>query len=92
MVILVAQPCLAATTELTITKYASDRVTILNQTTKDYTWLAANLPVFGNGYTHYYMQGPIFIDYPSNETWNRNYGGIFLKIQIVILRKKIWVR
>ena len=67
-VILVAQPCLAATTELTITKYASDGVTVLNQTTKDYTWLAANLPVFGNGFTHYYMQGPIFVDYPANDT------------------------
>jgi PKD repeat protein len=67
VVILIAQPCLATTTELTITKYASDRITILNQTTKNYSWLAANLPVFGNGFTHYYMQGPVFVDYLSND-------------------------
>jgi hypothetical protein len=33
------QPATAATTELTITKYASDRTTVLDQMTVDYRWL-----------------------------------------------------
>ncbi len=55
-------PAMAATTELTITKYANDGTTILNQTTKNYTWLEANLPVKGDGSTHYFHQGPTFND------------------------------
>ncbi len=55
-------PVMAATTELTITKYANDGITILNQTTKNYSWLEANLPVKGDGSTHYYHQGPTFND------------------------------
>lgn len=57
-----AVPVLAATTELHIVKYASDGVTVLNETTKTYQWLEANLPVLGDGSTHYYHQGPVFID------------------------------
>ena len=53
-------PVMAATTELTITKYAIDGSTILNQTTKNYAWLEANLPVKGDGVTHYFHQGPTF--------------------------------
>lgn len=48
----------AATTELTVTKYANDGTTVLSQTTKNYTWLQANLPVKGDGVTHYFHQGP----------------------------------
>jgi len=49
----------AATTDLTIEKYPSDGG-CLNSTTVDHYWLENNLPVVGNGYTHYYLQGPIF--------------------------------
>jgi PKD repeat protein len=52
----------APTTELTITKYANDGTTVLNQTTKTYQWLEANLPIKGDGATHYYHQGPTFND------------------------------
>ena len=48
------------TTQLHIVKYANDGTTILNETTKTYQWLEANLPVLGDGTTHYYSQGPTF--------------------------------
>ena len=50
----------AATTQVQIVKYANDGTTILNQTTVNYTWMEANLPVYGDGVTHYYHQGPTF--------------------------------
>lgn len=58
----------AASTELTITKYADDRTTIIDQVTVDYQWLEDpdNIPVLGNGITHYYHQGPVFIDEPAD--------------------------
>ena len=62
MTALFAVPAMAATTQLHIVKYANDGTTILNETTKTYQWLEANLQVFGDGTTHYYHQGPVFID------------------------------
>ncbi|WP_292519871.1 argininosuccinate synthase [Methanoculleus sp.] len=50
----------APTTELHIVKIAADGQTILNETTIDYRWMEANLPVLGDGVTHYYHQGPVF--------------------------------
>ncbi|CVK32653.1 hypothetical protein [Methanoculleus bourgensis] len=50
----------AGTTEVRIAKYASDRSTVLNETTVDYHWLEANLPIQGDGVTRYYHQGPVF--------------------------------
>ena len=32
------------------------------ETTKTYQWMQANMPVLGDGTTHYYHQGPVFID------------------------------
>ena len=57
-------PVMAAytTTQVHIIKYAHDGTTILNETTKPYQWLEANLTVLGNGITHYYSQGPTFND------------------------------
>lgn len=49
----------AATTEITIEKYTADGV-LLNSTTVNYQWMESNLPVVGNGNTHYYLQGPVF--------------------------------
>ncbi|MBT8508668.1 hypothetical protein AZH53_09650 [Methanomicrobiaceae archaeon CYW5] len=64
MALLVAAPASAAnaTTELTITKLASDGSTVLAQQTVDIPWMEANLPVYGDGITHYYHQGPVFKD------------------------------
>ncbi|NLO21990.1 MAG: DUF1533 domain-containing protein, partial [Syntrophomonadaceae bacterium] len=61
-------PASAATTELTITKYAVDRTTVLDQKTVNYQWLENpdNIPVMGDGETHYYHQGPVFIDEPAD--------------------------
>ena len=65
----------AATTSVTIIKYASDNTTVLAQTTVTYQWMEANLPVLGDGTTHYYHQGPVFIDNADEATeqalrWN----------------------
>ncbi|KQC05836.1 MAG: hypothetical protein APR53_02000, partial [Methanoculleus sp. SDB] len=65
----------APTTTVTITKLASDGVTVIDETTVDYVWLEANLPVMGDGTTHYYHQGPVFLDDPDPATeemlrWN----------------------
>jgi hypothetical protein len=51
-----------ATTEVHVIKYAADGMTILSETTVNYTWMEANLPVYGDGSTHYYFQGPTFND------------------------------
>lgn len=74
-VLLATAPCGAAgTTEVQIVKYANDGSTILNETTVAYTWMMNHLPVYGDGVTHYYHQGPIFKDaweaeHPT-ETWD----------------------
>ena len=49
-----------ASTEVTVTKLANDGVTVLDQVTVNYTWMMDNLPVYGDGVTHYYHQGPTF--------------------------------
>ncbi len=66
-IILLATPVNAATTQLHIVKYANDGNTILNETTKTYPWMEANLPVLGDGITHYYSQGPTFND---SDVWD----------------------
>jgi len=63
---LAAPAAMAATTELHVVRYAADGVTILNETTVDYRWLESNLPVQGDGMTHYYHQGPVF----EGDPWN----------------------
>ncbi|MDD1709869.1 MAG: argininosuccinate synthase, partial [Methanoregulaceae archaeon] len=55
----------AATTEVHIVKYANDGTTILNETNVTYQWMRDNLPVLGDGVTHYYHQGPVFKDDPD---------------------------
>ncbi|MEI6309206.1 MAG: hypothetical protein WCP58_06160 [bacterium] len=56
----------AATTSLTITKYAPDGTTVLEQVTKSLADLQA-LPIQGDGTTHYYSQGPTF---DPNNLWD----------------------
>ena len=48
------------TTEVRVIKYASDGITIIDEITVDYLWMEDNLPVQGDGVTHYYHQGPVF--------------------------------
>jgi uncharacterized repeat protein (TIGR02543 family) len=55
------------TTSVLITKYAEDGTTPIAQTVVTWEWMAANLPVQGDGMTHYYHQGPTFDD---NDLWN----------------------
>ena len=57
---------IAATTSLHIIKYANDRTTILAE--KNLTWqeMRDTLPVQGDGSTHYYHQGPVFVDDPDD--------------------------
>jgi hypothetical protein len=50
----------APTTSVHLVKFGPDGTTILNETTVDYQWMEANLPVMGDGVTHYYHQGPVF--------------------------------
>jgi parallel beta-helix repeat protein len=60
-------PAMAATTQVQIVKYANDGTTILNQTTLTWQQMRDTLPVLGDGVTHYYHQGPVFVD-NTNET------------------------
>ena len=60
-----AAPSMAATTQLHIVKYANDRTTILSEKTLTYQEMRDTLPVQGDGTTHYYLQGPVFIDGPD---------------------------
>ncbi|MFA5001382.1 MAG: PEGA domain-containing protein [Methanolinea sp.] len=55
----------AATTEIRVVKYAVDEFTILAEKTVDYKWMEQNLRVYGDGITHYYHQGPVFVDDPD---------------------------
>ena len=55
----------AATTEVHIIKYAADNTTMLREKTVTYQWMETNLPVMGDGKTHYYHQGPVFVDNPD---------------------------
>ena len=59
------QPCSAATTGIHIVKYANDRSTILSEKTLTYQQMRDTLPVLGDGITHYYHQGPVFLDDPD---------------------------
>jgi hypothetical protein len=49
-----------ATTTLHIVKYKDDNRTVQAEKTVDYRWVESNLPVHGDGTTHYYHQGPVF--------------------------------
>lgn len=53
-------PAAAATSEVHVVKYAPDGTTVLDERTVDFTWMEENLPVLGDGVTHYYHQGPTF--------------------------------
>lgn len=49
-----------ATTEVRIIRYADDGTTVLSERTVSWQWMEENLPVYGDGETRYYHQGPVF--------------------------------
>lgn len=55
----------AATTSLHVVKYDGDGTTVLNETNVTFEWMEENLPVYGDGITHSYLQGPVFVDDPD---------------------------
>ena len=70
-------PALAATSQIHVVKYANDGTTILAEKTLTYQEMESTLPVQGDGLTHYYLQGPVFVDDPDPKTeeqlrWNPN--------------------
>ncbi len=50
----------AATTEIMITRYSPDGELLAESGPYTIEWMEANLPVEGDGVTHYYLQGPSF--------------------------------
>ncbi len=48
------------TTSVTVTKLANDGTTVLDQVTVSVEEMMADLPIYGDGVTHYYHQGPTF--------------------------------
>ena len=64
-----------ATTELQLIRIAENG-TILEQQTVSYQWMEENLPVQGDGVTHYYHQGPVFTEDPEAR-WDVNETGSF---------------
>ncbi|MFY1642765.1 PEGA domain-containing protein [Methanoculleus bourgensis] len=67
LLLALAAPAAASpTTELHIKKIAADGVSVIDEKTVDYRWLEANLPIQGDGVTHYYHQGPVF----EGDPWN----------------------
>ncbi|MFO7772354.1 MAG: argininosuccinate synthase [Dehalococcoidia bacterium] len=49
-----------ATTKIQVVKYAVNATGIIAEETVSYQWMEANLPVYGDGETQYYHQGPVF--------------------------------
>jgi hypothetical protein len=72
----------APTTQIRVVLFAEDGTTVMAEKTVDYQWLEANLPVQGDGSTHYYHQGPVFVDdkegqWDVNETTNfKDHGAV----------------
>jgi len=52
-------PAAAASTECTVVRYNAGG-SVAAEKTVGYEWMEANLPVQGDGTTHYYHQGPVF--------------------------------
>jgi len=72
---LLTVPVLATTTEVHLVKYANDGTTILAEKTLTYQEMESTLPIQGDGATHYYLQGPVFVDDHNEATeeklrWN----------------------
>ena len=58
------------TTELHVSVYGADTTLSMNNTVT-IPWMEANLPVQGDGTTHYYHQGPVFVESKEGQ-WDMN--------------------
>ncbi len=58
--------CAGATTTVRIVKYAEGGKSVVDEKTVGYEWMEENLPVLGDGETHYYHQGPVF----QGDSWD----------------------
>jgi len=69
LLIFISTVCQAAepTTSVRLIKYAQN-TSVINETTVSYQWMEENLPVHGDGITHYYHQGPVF----ESDKWDPN--------------------
>ena len=56
----------APTTELTVSVLQNN--TTIEESIVDYRWMEEHLPVFGDGITHYFHQGPVF----QGDPWDPN--------------------
>ena len=78
---LVAVAGAAPTTQVRVTAFDRNG-SVSGERTVDYRWMEANLPVLGDGITHYYHQGPVFVDdkegqWDPNETANfKDHGAV----------------
>lgn len=72
LILLIITPVFSYTTEVTVRRYATDGLTPINETTVDYQWMEANLPVLGDGNTYYYFQKPVY-----ETEWENNYSVLF---------------
>jgi len=61
----------APTTELTVSRYSPDGVTLQNSTLVSIPWMEEYLPVQGDGVTRYYHQGPVFVESKEGQ-WDKN--------------------
>jgi PKD repeat protein len=72
--LLVGLPASAGTADLHVLKVTRDGRTVLNETNVSFPWMMANLPVYGDGATHYYMEGPVMNgSYPDKWDTSENY-------------------
>ncbi len=63
------------TSSLHVIKMADNGTMVVNETTVSTRWMESHLPVQGDGVTHYYHQGPVFVEskeaqWDTNETTN----------------------
>lgn len=69
LIMSVTAPVFGATTSLTVMNVTRDGGTVLASQAVSFQWMQANLPVLGDGVTHYYHQGPVMnASYPDK--WN----------------------
>ncbi len=59
------------TDTVTIAAYGPDGDTVLEEKSVTVQWMEQNLPVQGDGVTHYYHQGPVFVGDKESQ-WDRN--------------------
>jgi hypothetical protein len=71
LLLLLVTPAFAApTTQVRVAAFDRNG-SVSGERTVDYRWMEANLPVLGDGVTHYYQQGPVFTD-DQEARWDRN--------------------